>query len=96
MSVVTALLGAFTGLYTSYAGSKAPVDHFTRGVAKELADKKISVNAVAPGPMDTRELSNYLNFLEAEIVDVRLQLSSMDRRHPKLLHFIQARAWVEG
>ena len=66
-------------------------------MAKELADKKISVNAVAPGPMDTRELSNYLNFLEAEIADVRaLQLSSTDRRHPKPLHFIQARAWVEG
>ncbi|KAK4620063.1 Hydroxynaphthalene reductase-like protein Arp2 [Fulvia fulva] len=53
VTVVTALLGAFTGFYTSYAGSKAPVEHFTRGVAKELADKKISVNCIAPGPMDT-------------------------------------------
>lgn len=30
ISIVTALLGAFTGFYTSYAGSKAPVEHFTR------------------------------------------------------------------
>lgn len=30
ISIVTALLGAFTGYYTSYAGSKAPVEHFTR------------------------------------------------------------------
>lgn len=30
ISTVTALLGAFTGFYTSYAGSKAPVEHFTR------------------------------------------------------------------
>ena len=32
ISIVTALLGAFTGFYTSYAGSKAPVEHFTRYV----------------------------------------------------------------
>ena len=32
ITIVTALLGAFTGLYTSYAGSKAPVEHFTRYV----------------------------------------------------------------
>lgn len=53
ITIVTSLLAAFTGFYTSYAGSKAPVEHFTRGVAKELQGRKISVNAVAPGPMDT-------------------------------------------
>jgi NAD(P)-dependent dehydrogenase (short-subunit alcohol dehydrogenase family) len=57
ITIVTALLAAFTGFYTSYAGSKAPVEHFTRGVAKELQPRRISVNAVAPGPMDTRENS---------------------------------------
>ncbi len=56
ITIVTALLAAFTGNYTSYAGSKAPVEHFTRGVAKELQPRMISVNAVAPGPMDTRKL----------------------------------------
>lgn len=30
ITIVTALLAAFTGFYTSYAGSKAPVEHFTR------------------------------------------------------------------
>lgn len=55
ITIVTALLAAFTGFYTSYAGSKSPVEHFTRGVAKELQDRQISVNAVAPGPMDTRK-----------------------------------------
>ena len=54
ITIVTSLLAAFTGLYTSYAGSKAPVEHFTRGVAKELAGRRISVNAIGPGPMDTR------------------------------------------
>lgn len=55
ITVVTALLAAYTGFYTSYAGSKAPVEHFTRGLSKELMARKISVNAIAPGPMDTRE-----------------------------------------
>jgi NAD(P)-dependent dehydrogenase (short-subunit alcohol dehydrogenase family) len=36
ISIVTALLGAFTGYYTSYAGSKAPVEHFTRYVASSV------------------------------------------------------------
>ncbi|KAJ6023744.1 NAD(P)-binding protein [Penicillium herquei] len=53
ITIVTALLGAFTGFYTSYAGSKAPVEHFTRGVCKELQSRRVSVNNVAPGPMDT-------------------------------------------
>ena len=52
-TIVTSLLGAFTGLYSTYAGSKAAVDQFTRGAAKELGAKGISVTAVAPGPMDT-------------------------------------------
>lgn len=54
ITIVTSLLAAYTGFYTSYAGSKAPVEHFTRGLSKELMGKRISVNAVAPGPMDTR------------------------------------------
>ncbi|KAK5989914.1 NADPH-dependent aldehyde reductase 2 [Cladobotryum mycophilum] len=53
ITIVTALLAAFTGFYTSYAGSKAPVEHFCRGVAKELQPRRVSVNNVAPGPMDT-------------------------------------------
>ncbi|RKP45993.1 SDR family oxidoreductase [Trinickia fusca] len=52
-TVVTSLLGAFTGLYAIYAGSKAPVEHFTRAAAKEFGERGISVTAVAPGPMET-------------------------------------------
>lgn len=54
ITIVTALLGAFTGYYTSYAGSKSAADIVSRGVAKELQGRQVSVNAVAPGPMDTR------------------------------------------
>ena len=36
-SVVTSLLGAFTPFYAAYAGTKAPVEHFTRAASKEFA-----------------------------------------------------------
>ena len=52
-TLVTSLLGAFTPFYSSYAGTKAPVEHFTRAAAKELGARGISVTAVGPGPMDT-------------------------------------------
>ena len=53
ITIVTSLLAAFTGLYSTYAGSKSPLEHFTRAAAKELGPRGISVNNVAPGPMDT-------------------------------------------
>lgn len=52
-TIVTSLLGAFTGFYSIYAGSKSPVEHFTRAASKEFGQRGISVTAVAPGPMDT-------------------------------------------
>lgn len=52
-TLVTSLLGAFTPFYSSYAGTKAPVEHYTRAAAKEFGDRGISVTAIGPGPMDT-------------------------------------------
>lgn len=53
LSIVTSLLGAYTPFYSTYAGSKAAVEHFTRAASKELGARGISVNAIGPGPMDT-------------------------------------------
>lgn len=53
ITILTSLLGAYTGLYSTYAGAKAPVEHFTRAASKEFGERGISVTAVAPGPMDT-------------------------------------------
>ncbi len=53
VTLVTSLLGAFTPFYATYAGSKAPVEHYTRAAAKEFGARGISVTAVGPGPMDT-------------------------------------------
>lgn len=52
-TIVTSLLGAFTPFYAAYAGTKAPVEHFTRAASKEFGDRGISVTAIGPGPMDT-------------------------------------------
>lgn len=52
-TIVTSLLAAYTGLYSTYAGAKAPVEHFTRMASKEFGERGISVTGVAPGPMDT-------------------------------------------
>ncbi|QTL37848.1 SDR family oxidoreductase [Pseudoalteromonas viridis] len=49
----TSLLGAFTGLYGAYAGAKAPLEHLTRALAKEIGSRGVTVNVVAPGPIDT-------------------------------------------
>ncbi|WP_353173815.1 SDR family oxidoreductase [Paracandidimonas soli] len=53
VTLVSSLLGAFTPFYAAYAGTKAPVEHFTRAAAKEFGARGISVTAVGPGPMDT-------------------------------------------
>ncbi len=52
-TLVTSLLGAYTPFYAAYAGTKAPVEHFTRAASKEFGARGISVTAVGPGPMDT-------------------------------------------
>lgn len=53
VTLVSSLLGAFTPFYSTYAGNKAPVEHYTRAAAKEFGVRGISVTAVGPGPMDT-------------------------------------------
>ena len=53
LTLVSSLLGAYTPFYSSYAGTKAPVEHFTRAASKEFGGRGISVNAIGPGPMDT-------------------------------------------
>lgn len=53
VTLVTSLLGAYTPFYSSYAGTKAPVEHYTRAASKEFGGRGISVTAIGPGPMDT-------------------------------------------
>ncbi|NMO01216.1 SDR family oxidoreductase [Gordonia sp. TBRC 11910] len=79
VTVVTSLLAAFTDGYSTYAGAKSPVEHFTRAAAKEFAARGISVNNVAPGPMDTpffygQETPERVEFHKSQALGGRLTL----------------------
>ena len=52
VSSVAARLGA-PGQYVDYAACKGAIDTFTVGLAREVADEGIRVNAVRPGIIDT-------------------------------------------
>ncbi|MBT2323792.1 SDR family oxidoreductase [Variovorax paradoxus] len=52
LSSAAARLGS-PGQYVDYAASKGAIDSFTIGLAKEVADEGIRVNAVRPGLIDT-------------------------------------------
>lgn len=47
----------------AYSASKAAVHHMTRVLAKKLAPKHITVNAVAPGPFQSRMMKSTLERL---------------------------------
>jgi NAD(P)-dependent dehydrogenase (short-subunit alcohol dehydrogenase family) len=53
VNLATSILGMSTAHYAIYAGSKAPIEHFTRALAKELMERDIAVNTIAPGALDT-------------------------------------------
>lgn len=52
LSSVAARLGS-PAQYVDYAASKAAIDTFTLGLAREVADEGVRVNAVRPGIIDT-------------------------------------------
>jgi len=58
---------------TNYAASKGAVNAFTRALAVELAPRKITVNAVAPGVIET-EMSQAVRDMAGDAVKSRILL----------------------
>ena len=56
---------------TNYAASKGAVNAFTRSLAVELAPRKIRVNAVAPGVIDT-EMSKHVREMAGDEAKARI------------------------
>ncbi|MGZ2259658.1 SDR family oxidoreductase [Roseobacter sp. A03A-229] len=53
VAIGTSLTAGAAPGYAAYGGTKSPVEEFTRMMAKELGARGITVNNVAPGPIDT-------------------------------------------
>ncbi|GFG84621.1 SDR family oxidoreductase [Mycolicibacter algericus] len=99
VTIVTALLGAFTDGYSTYAGSKSPVEHFTRAAAKEFAARGINVNSVAPGPMDTpffypQETPERVEFHKSQAMGNRL--TQIEDIAPLVLFLLDGGQWITG
>jgi 3-oxoacyl-[acyl-carrier protein] reductase len=60
---------------TNYSSSKAGLIGFTKALAKEVGSRNITVNAVAPGFIETRLTVN----LPQEIKDISIKLTPMGR-----------------
>ena len=52
IAIGTSLTAGAAPGYAVYGGTKAPVEEFARMMAKELGSKGITVNTIAPGPLD--------------------------------------------
>jgi NAD(P)-dependent dehydrogenase (short-subunit alcohol dehydrogenase family) len=66
-------VGSIDGLHVppmstySYSASKAALHHLTRVLAKELGPRHITVNAVAPGPFESKMMHSTLEAFGKEI-----------------------------
>jgi NAD(P)-dependent dehydrogenase (short-subunit alcohol dehydrogenase family) len=61
INLVTTQVAVTAATYSAYAGSKAPVEHFTKAFAKEIGDRGVTVNCIAPGPQKTSFFFNAEN-----------------------------------
>jgi NAD(P)-dependent dehydrogenase (short-subunit alcohol dehydrogenase family) len=68
-------IGSIDGLHVpaletyAYSTSKAAVHHLTRVLARKLAPRKITVNAVAPGPFESKMMAQTLRDFGGMIVE---------------------------
>lgn len=99
INILTSLLAAYTPMYTSYQASKASVEWFTKGLAKELMPRGISVTNVAPGPMDTpffyaQETEQSVVYLKSGALGGRL--TQIEDIAPLVTFLVTQGGWING
>lgn len=99
ITIVTSLLAAYTPLYSTYQGSKAPVDYFTKAASKEAMSRNILVNAIAPGPMDTpffyaQETEDAIAFHKSSAAQGRL--TKIEDIVPIVDLLVKGQHWING
>ncbi|HEY9314581.1 SDR family oxidoreductase [Williamsia sp.] len=99
ITIVTSLLAAYTDGYSTYAGGKSPVEHFTRAASKEFADRQISVNNIGPGPMDTpffypQETPDRVEFHKSQAMGDRL--TTIEDIAPIVTFLVTDGGWITG
>ena len=68
VSMVTTQVGVTAATYSAYAGSKAPVEHFTKAFAHEIGNRGVTVNCIAPGDVgDPVDVVPVMRFLVAPV-----------------------------
>ena len=87
-------VGARRGLsgYTVYCASKGAVEAFTRALAVELGHAGHTVNAVAPGPVQSDMLDN----IPKEIVDMQKAQTPIENRVGTVEEVARIVAWLAG
>ncbi|WP_181442375.1 SDR family oxidoreductase [Streptomyces tateyamensis] len=98
--ISTTLTSVMTGTYGLYSGSKAAVERMVLAAAKELGARGITVNAVAPGPVDTdsyREAETPESIAAATDHSPRGRLGQPEDIAPVVGWLVGAEAgWVSG
>ncbi|CDK25221.1 unnamed protein product [Kuraishia capsulata CBS 1993] len=97
--LVTSLLAAYTPYYSIYQAAKAAVEHMVKGLSKELQSKGISVNAVAPGPMDTpflygQETPEAIEYLKS--AGGKGRLTKVEDIVPIVRFLVTEGGWISG
>jgi 3-oxoacyl-[acyl-carrier protein] reductase len=76
VNLSTSVVGTKLETYSIYAATKSAVETMTAILAKELRGRNITVNAIAPGPVET-EL--FLNGKSPELVERMAKMNPMER-----------------
>lgn len=99
VSLVTSLLAAYTPFYSGYQGTKSPVEFYSKALSKEVSNRGISVNNVAPGPMDTPFLYGQENddsIAYYKTVGLGQRLTETSDIVPIIRFLVSEGAWVTG